>query len=715
MDATRLLSAIEAAEESAYGRLNDDLSAEREASINAYLGKPYGNEVEGQSQIVSRDVMDTIEWIKPSLVRIFTGGDELIRFEPVGPEDEEGSKQETDYVNYIVQQKNDWFHVFWNWSTDALLTKNAYAFAYWDEKNDTTKERYQGLTEDQLALIMQDETAEIVSKNEIPGPNGIAYDVEVQKKKNYGCVKIEVLPPERCLVAESTSGVSVRSSDFFEYWEIKSISALREMGFDVADDISDTDGGPDFSIEDSARDQYGERSAPELQASDPAMRKVRVRMCWVKHDYNEDGLAEHVQVALVGKTILKKKDDEENKTGVYEVSGVPVACMVPTPMPHRHPGLSVADMVADIQYYKTAIEREILNNLSATNRPRTAISDKVNLDDMLTSRVNGIVRVEGPPGQHVLPMVVPFMGPQALQIIEHLDQTKENRTGTNRYFSGTDQGSLNKTATGIAQLTSSAAQRVEMIARVFAEGVKELFHIVHELTLKHARQGEIVRLRNQWVPVDPREWKKRTDLTIAVGLGTGNKEVVAANLMNVMKTQFPLAQLGLIGPEGMVEAAKQLTKAYGFANPDQFFPDPKPGQMPNPEQLQQAMQQLQQMQEKVQQDAQGVEQGKLEIERGKLDLEKQSVALDAKQVKLDATREVAMSKLDAKEQKIGMAAESKGLTSEGEDVAQQQLQAVLQGLEALMQGMQQLAQLMAAPKVLRKGPNGEKMAVPLIQ
>jgi hypothetical protein len=525
------------------------------------------------------------------------------------------------------------------------------------------------------------------------------HDVQVQKKTKYGCVHIEVLPPERCLVARSTKGRSVIKSDFFEYWERKSLSDLRSMGFQVDDDIHDTDDKSEFTLEDNARDQYSERfDVDEGQSTDPAMRKVTVRMVWIKHDYDGDGLAEYRYVVAVGSTILANE----------ECSGIPVACIVPTPLSHRHPGLSVADMVMDIQYIKSMLQRQILNNIYLTNNPRSAISDKVNLDDMLTDRVGGLVRVEGIPSQHIMPLVTPFMGPQALTVIEHLDQVKENRTGTNRYFSGTDQGSLNKTATGIAQLTSSAAQRVEMIGRVMAEGVKELFQVVHELTLKHATQPEKVQLRNEWVTVDPRAWAKRTDMTLAVGLGTGNKEVVANNLMNIMKTQMAILQVPPTpAAKGIQETARQLAKAYGFANPELFFPD-VPAQPPvDPKQIQAAMQQLQQIQQQI-------EEGKKKIDQDKQQLERQAMDLHVEKIAFDADKHVAQHEASFREKKISMAAKEAGTDENGEDPVNGQFEALAQAMMQLAQMMEQTLKVVSAPKVLKRLPDGTKTAVPLL-
>lgn len=573
-----LLNAIEAAESQSYGLDNDELSSDRAKAIDYYLGRPMGNEVEGRSHVVSRDVADTIEWVMPSLLRIFTSGDEVVRFDPVGPEDEEQAQQESDYINHLLTQKNNWFTTCYTWMKDALLTKNAYCMAYWDEKRDTTTERYHGLTDDQFALLMQDQAVELVAHSESQGVGPMGepvnvHEAHVKRTKYGGCVQLRVLPPERCLVSYDTPDASLREASFFEYWDQRSISDLREMGFEVPDDITEDAGNIDTS-EDDARDRFGELQTLKQHdgAYDPAQRKVRARMCWIKHDYDGDGLSEYRQVVAVGRTILSNED----------VSCIPVSCIVPVPMPHRHAGLSVYDQVKDLQDIKTAMLRQVVDNTYLQNNGRHAISDKVNLDDMLTSRPGGIVRVQGSPMAEIMPLQHPFVAQQAISVIEYIDQVRQNRTGTNQYFTGVDQNALNKTASGIAQLTSSAAQRVELIARVIAEGVKDLFLIVHELTLKHSRQTEIVRLRGKWAPVDPRQWTKRADMTLAVGLGTGNREQLASGLMNILMAQKEALPIGVATPRNIYNALSELTKGYGFATPEKFWTEPPEGPLPPP-------------------------------------------------------------------------------------------------------------------------------------
>jgi len=252
-----------------------------------------------------------------------------------------------------------------------------------------------------------------------------------------------------------------------------------------------------------------------------------------------------------------------------------VASIVPSPLPHRHVGISIADIVGDIQLIKTAILRQGLDNLYLSNNPQKVVNQNlVNLDDVLTSVPGGIVRTDDV--NSIRYEIPPFVFPQAMEGLEYMDQIKENRTGTNRYFTGIDQNALNKTATGIQQLSTMAAQRVEQIARVFASGVEDLARIMHELIIKSGHRKEVVRLRGNWVEIDPATWRRRTDFKIAVGFGSGNKDAMVSRLMLLNQKQLEAIQLGLpvVQPQNVYETLMELVKASDFSSPDRFFTDP---------------------------------------------------------------------------------------------------------------------------------------------
>ena len=579
-DTDRLLQAIDQAEAAAYGADTEgQLSAEREMAIRLYLGKDVDPAPPGRSSVIDRSVFETVQWILPSLCRIFASGEDIVEFIPTGPEDEQQAKQEGEYLNYLVTQKNQWFQICHTWFTDALVTKNAYTWAYMDKTVRVERERYERQTQEGIALLLQGEGVELTGA-EPADESGMLFNVELRRVRERPVLQFLVLPPERCRVAHTTPEYSLRGCDYFEFWDYKTISALRSQGYDVPDDIGD--GGGTEALEEDARDEYEEdlgSGDDQRGRTSPEMRRVRVRHVWIRHDYDEDGIAELQYVLRVGQTILLRE----------EASRIPVASIVPSPLPHRHMGLSVADLTADIQRIKTALLRQGLDNVYFANNPAIAFDkNMVNLDDVLSSRPGQRIRVDGPPGASFLPVQTPFVLPQVLEALGFMEQVTEGRTGVNRYFQGSDQNTLNKTASGIQQLSTMAAQRVEQIARIFASGIEELFSIAHELVLKSGHQREVVRLRGQWVEVDPSTWRSRSDMRISVGFAAGNKDAMVSRLMMIAQLQEKAMAGGvpIVNPQNLYQTALEVTKAADFSAPQRFWTDPAtvpPPQPPQPD------------------------------------------------------------------------------------------------------------------------------------
>ena len=670
MDNELLIAAIDAAEQSSYSSEGDtQLSTDRAYAIDMYLGKNLEPAPEGRSQVIDRSVYETIQWIMPSLCRIFANGDDVVEIVPVSAEDEPAAKQETQYLNHVILQKNNWFETFITWAKDALLTKNGYCLAYNEERIRIEVDEYERQTEQGVQLLMSDSDVQVDVLGQYPDPDYVEpppqpavdpatgqpvidpttgqpvmqppppapmlFDVKVTRKTPEKKLCVKVLPPERCKVSYHTP--SFRLNDecpYFEYYDYKTLSDLRADGFELPDEIPD-----DWAIdeeEDLARDQYDETSwRDDSNEPDPSQRRYRVRMIWIKHDDDGDGIAERLYVVRIGREILHKK----------HCSRINVASLVADPNGHRHIANSIADITIDIQRIKTAILRQGLDNLYLANNPRTFITDKINLDDALISRPGGIVRGETGAvyGQDIAPLVMPFVFPQAMEGLEYMDQVRENRTGTNRYFTGIDQNAMNKTATGIQQLSSMAAQRVEQIARIMACGIEDLFSIVHELILKGGHKKETVKLNNNWVEIDPAAWKRRYDFRISVGYAAGNKDALVQKLMMIatMQEKALAGGLPIVTPQNAYETALELTKASDFSAPQRFWTNPKeipppPPPQPDPtivaaEQIK-AQATLQKTQEEIKFNQTKTDK-ELMLESRRLELEKYKTDVDA-QVKL---------------------------------------------------------------------------------
>lgn len=569
-----LIAAIERYESQAETR--GDLARDREKALDYYLGNPLGNEVDGRSQVVSRDVFDTIEWIKPQIAEIFCSGDEVVKFMPRGPEDMEAAAQETEYVNHIITDKNEWFTIFYSWLHDCLLQKTGYVKAYWHESEDLEKERYAGISDEEVQILLQDPEVQLTGTT--TDDQGLPV-YEFTRTRKYGCVKIRNLPPENCFIDQAARSIILTdpSCNFSEAREQKTLSQLREEGFEVSDELSDAGSGM-ASYEASDRDETNPWRETD-EAEDPAMRKVWVRECWIRHDHDGDGKAEMRHVIIVGTTILLNEDADRTLM-------VALPC---TPLPHQHNGLSMADAVNDLQLIKTALLRGALDNIYLANNGRYGVDEKrVNLDDMLVSRPGGLVRTAGNPAEAIFPLTHPTNGQVAIPMLEFVDRIKQQRTGVNEQSQGLDNNTINKNTpyATTAALMSAAQMRIKFIARIIAEtGVRDLFQLVHALSLKHARKEEIVRLRNQWVPVDPRQWKRRSDMEVAVGLGGGDKPQQIMALDGVLAKQVQGLPVGLTDPAKIYNTLKRQTQLMGYKNADEFWTDPstQPPMPPQPD------------------------------------------------------------------------------------------------------------------------------------
>jgi len=573
-----IIAQIEAQENIAYGVNDSALSNDRAEAIDYYLGQPFGNEEEGRSQVVSYDVQDTIESALPQLLKVFVAGDKVVQFDPKGPEDQEAADQETDYVNHVVMEKNEGFKVFYVWFKDALLSKNGYVKVYSEEEEEVEEYEYKGLTDAQLQMLASDEKTEVLEHTAYADPsvnmdilyqqaamNGVdpmtimqpmLHDVKLKVTEKETEIHIENVAPENMMISVEVNGPNLQDAKFVQHREVMQLADIAET-FDkpleyiksIMSDLRDT-----FEEESNARDIYDEEYDRAIESQEALVKDTYIKL---------DG--ERYRVVVLGNTVLYKEKCEY----------VPFACITPMIMPHRHIGRSYADLTMDIQLIKSTLIRGQLDNMYLANNGRYAISDRVNLDDMLTSRPGGIVRVEGDPGSGIMPLSHPPLPASSFGMVEYMDSMKEKRTGITAYNQGLDANSLNKTATGVAQIMNASQQRIELVARTFAEtGVKELFKLVHYLVRTTLTKPDIIRLRNKWVEVDPREWKARKDLSISVGLGAGNKDQQLVHLTSILNMQKEAIAVGLTNPEKIYNALAKLTQNAGFKNPEEFWVNP---------------------------------------------------------------------------------------------------------------------------------------------
>jgi hypothetical protein len=587
MEIGRLQGILQAEIDDSIGMLDSDTTSERAEAINAYLRRPYGNEVEGRSQVVTGEVAEVIDGALPQLIRVFTASDELGRFDPVGPGDEEAAKQATDYANWVFYKDNRGFALLHDWFKDALLEKTGCLKAYWDEKLDVTEEAYQNLTDNELLLLMSDQSRQIVAQEtvseQVETPQGITavqyHNVVVQKRAKSGRVQIDVLPPEELIVSKKAT--CVEDAPFIAHRRLVSRSELISMGFD-ADQVNSLPAynSLDFTDERLARYTPGEEPF-EQDSLDESMQQAEVYESYIYVDYDGDGIAELRQIFYSSNQILKWSNGQDAN---IKTDYVPFHVICPLPVPHKFFGQSLADRTLDIQLIKTTITRQILDNIYLINNARMQVVEgQVNLDDLLNVTPGGVVRTKS--AGSVAPITVPDVTGTAFPLLGYFDSVQAKRTGVSDQQQGLDPNVLqNVTAAAVAATTQAAQGKLELIARIFAEtGVKSLFKGILHLLCKYQDRPRLIRMRGKFVEMDPREWSNQYDVTISVGLGTGTKQEQMAMLQMVLAKQEQIIQA--YGPANPLVSVGQyrntigrFIEAAGFKDSTEFFKEITPEQ-----------------------------------------------------------------------------------------------------------------------------------------
>lgn len=550
----------------------------------------------GRSSVVSMDVADTIGWMLPGIIRVFTASDTMVSYEPEKPGDEEFTKQASEYANYVFMRDNPGYRILWDGTHDSLALGNAVIKHWWDDKEECEYTEHSGLTEEQIAVLQQDtEEVEIVAQKKgepqvilVPGPTGEmmpmpidTFDVKVKRVVRSGRLKVECIEPEDFLL--SREATEIEGARFVAHRQDVSRSDLIEMGFNrqMVEDLP-VDRFSAIVQEKISRDEESQSFFNNV--GDDSMLLIELFECYIRADVDGDGVAETVRAYYAGAGATGELLDWE----VWE-DDVPFSDIPCEPVPHRWDARSVADDTSDIQRVKTVITRQFLDNTYWVNNPMTLAEENsvVNPDALRSPKFGGTVYVKKGTVLPPTPLPVPYIGDKALLALQHFDQVREMRTGVSRSTMALDPEALqNQTATASQNQKDSAYSQIELIARNQAElGWKRVFKQILKLIVKHQDRPRTIRLRDEWVEMDPRSWNANMDATINIGLGTGSRDRDMAMLNQILNVQIAMtdrlagggfsAQALEMVPKINLTAIK-LAESAGIKNPDQFYLDIKP-------------------------------------------------------------------------------------------------------------------------------------------
>lgn len=670
MDEEKLLTILQAQEDDSAAFTWGTLANEREASMREYFRMPYGTEEDGWSSIVTSDVQDTVEWILPALLKIFTSTDRAVSFDPTRQEDVDGAEQATDACNYVFYKQNDGFLTLYTAFKDALMVKNC--AVHWRKEKKRVKKvtPVKEASGEMLAMILQeagkDASIEAASERQAMDEMGqpvTVYDARIATYEDKTTVKVEAFPPEELLVKRDWTSPMLGDCPYVARSMRVTLSDIHEMGYkDVtADDLSDSDDAGTSADKSFRENRLGTTDAVNVQGArldsdDESQTEGYLRIEYVLVDFDGDGVAERRCIYRLKNKILKNEEAEE----------VPFATSSPILNPHRWDGMSVAETVSDLQKLRTELTRQMVNSAVLANNPRTKVltdingNPRANIDDLLTSAPGRILRQSQTDA--IQEHVTPWVGGQMFPMLEYIDQMREQRTGVSRAQQGIDPNALAGDRTfGEAQLmANAAAARIELIARIFAETlVKPVFKGIFRLLTDGEMEKIAFRLRNKFVEFDPKEWRDGYDMTINVGLGTGDKQQQAAMLQAIFTQQgaiaaSPLGQL-LVKPKNIYNTVVKQVENAGFKNVGDFYTDPgdqdtpQPGEPPEvaleQAKLQADAQKFQAETERMREIEQMKAQAKLMETQGTLELQAANDARDAEREAMAAQHKFELERM----------------------------------------------------------------------
>jgi hypothetical protein len=637
LDDTELRAILESEMRDAVNHSTSQIANDQEKAIEYYEGRPFGNEVEGSSQVVLRDVAETIDWAMPSLMRAFFFTSEIVRYEDMTPESEAAGygRRMSQVVNEIFRQQLRGFPVVYAWAKAGLLERFATVKFWVEHVREPQIESGDGLTAEQLVMLTADKDVELIEATEVPtgaidmatGQPASVFSVRWKRWKTFPRLRLETVPPEEFLCCRDATRLD-QQIRFVAHQKKVTRSELFSLGipWDLVADISTTSSAGD----DARKITRDESEGPDFGISsrkDKASQKVTFTEAYMRVDYDGDGYSELRRVWSGGEgsqTIL-----DHDYAPMHGFCG-----WTPIPMPHKLYGRGYADIVSDLQEIRSTLARQLLDNVYRMNNARHAIvAEDVDLDSYLDTNAGAPVLVDRIDA--IQPLPVPALPTWSFDALSYFEKVREQRTGIHPYSQESYSDGQNQTASGISQVFEAAMAQVQLLCQVFAEtGLRDLFTIIPK-AMKAAGMGPgQIKVGDEWISYDPQQWPDEMRVSVQVGLSPGQTEQRIQRLMMIAGLQKEaLAGYGdgyMCTPDQLYHTAERIVEQCGYQNPLAFFLDPTgkpvPQQPPSPDEI------------KAQTEAQDKQSGAA-LDLSKLEFDRQREARQEARLERDSIRQ----------------------------------------------------------------------------
>lgn len=522
------------------------------------------------SDVTASDFHDTVEWAIPSLIKVFFGNEDICKLQGVNSEqDEKAAAAHSELIKYQLERCNDGFLIFYDWIKNSLIDNLGIVKCYW-ERESTVEAKQLVMSPQELIGLQMNPKINILSVEQIaPEILNVEYEETTNVTKNQP--KLEVIPPSEFRF--SPEAKSLENIDFVAHRKIVNLDYLRrrerEGVFQNIDSVVE-DEGTDGSVQ---RTNYETDLNPRAfdkindHGKEDAKKEYLLYECYVKTDINDDGILEDLIVTIVGNTIIRLEENTMGRHPFFVISPIRDTLRL---FPRR----GIADLVGELQDLNTAFLKQIIYNIAVNNNKQAFINIDMLVDPNEFTDGRKAVRVSGNPREAVQWCPIEQLQPQVFQFLEYMNSMKENRTGITRYNQGMDANSLNKTATGITQIMNASNQRLELIARIFAEtGIKQLFRHMIKMNQMYITEETFIRITDKPKPIYPEDLEGTIDITVNVGVVAGSKQQ-QAQAMQLLLGMYPqLVMAGIADVSHVSYAFGRLVEALGYKNVSDFvFP-----------------------------------------------------------------------------------------------------------------------------------------------
>jgi hypothetical protein len=659
---------VKALVEAARSHMDDTIQARARRAWKYYRGEvdnPPANEilVEGGnsfyegSSVVIRTCADQLRMMVPEIARVFLASDEAVAYTPQSKEDEAFCEQATDYANYVYKVENDGENLMQDCIVNWGVIYAALEY-YWKVDKRRARHDFNGIP-DAVKLLMEQEAQAKQDVEFVANPRQILIPQTVQGPDGQ---PVEQMVPETVWdgytveVEEDKSRICIGSIAHDEFL-IDPFSQSREepllIGTDRRRLVSDVVamGVPldvvlahkgQTGVGTGNQDGWGRRTTSDQnrdgqhETGDSALDVLRLVEAVVRLDRDGDGIAESYRVLCLGDehTLVQAKETDEYG---YIVSS-------PYRVPHEPIGTGIVEETMDLQDIQTSLMRDSLNNFRRANHPREVVrAGDTEAYIGLKSWYAGPILCEDP--SSLSWHVVPYVGDKSFSYLQFFNDIAAKRTGVSEASQGLDPDIMKgQTSDGAKAVVLGSQARTEHLIREYALGImRPLFRGILRLSVKYQDKKKTIRLRNQWVDVNPSQWNAEMDAQPRVGLGTGTRNERMQGLMVILAKQEMLLATGspLADMEGYRQSLAELCELTGRKDSARYFKEM------TAEELQQAMQQAQEqakqqaleqaqmaaMVEGAKAEGQAKVKGQVDLEKAKMDssVELQRATLTADQ------------------------------------------------------------------------------------